>query len=75
MGAFMLVPGVVVCLLLLTIPSQAAKPGSSPSDLSGVTQNWDKKLPNEARFTILADFNNQAVRDNETGLVWERSPN
>jgi hypothetical protein len=75
MGVFMLVPGIVVSLLLLTIPSQAAKPGSSPSDLSGVTQNWDKKLPNEARFTILADFNNQAVRDNETGLVWERSPN
>jgi hypothetical protein len=45
------------------------KPGSRPADLSGVTQNWDKKLPSDARFTILADFNYQAVRDNETGLV------
>ena len=64
----------VLCLLLGTLPAQAAKPGSSPTDLSGVTQNWDTKLPNDSRFTILPDFNNQAVRDNETGLVWERSP-
>jgi hypothetical protein len=73
----MRVPGIVLCvlcLLLLTIPAQAAKQGSSPGDLSGVTQNWDKKLPAESRFTVLSDFNNQAVRDNETGLVWERSP-
>ena len=68
-----LVPS-VVCLLVLAVPAHAAKPGSSPTDLSGVTQNWDTKLPNDSRFTILPDFNNQAVRDNETGLVWERSP-
>jgi hypothetical protein len=36
--------------------------------------NWDKNLPSASRFTILHDFNNEAVRDNETGLVWERSP-
>jgi len=54
--------------------SHAVKPGTAPTDLSTVTQNWDKKLPDDARFTVLSDFNNQAVRDNETGLVWERSP-
>ena len=64
----------IVSLLLSAVPLQAAKPGSSPTDLSGVTQNWDKKLPGDSRFTVLPDFNNQAVRDNETGLVWERSP-
>ena len=50
--------------------AQAAKPESSPTDLTGVTQNWDKTLPNESQFTTLDDFNNQAVRDNETGIVW-----
>ena len=43
-------------------------------DLSGVTQNWDKKLSGPERFTVLAAFNGEAVRDNETGLVWEQSP-
>jgi hypothetical protein len=39
-----------------------------------VTKNWDKKLPNTLRFTVLMDFGGAAVRDNETGLVWEQSP-
>ena len=54
-------------------------------DLRGVTQNWDKKLPaddgspcNSSRFTCIfpdSTFpDGAAVRDNETGLVWERSP-
>lgn len=43
------------------------------TDLSGVTQNWDKKLPPASRYTVLADFNNEAVRDDETGLVWLRT--
>jgi hypothetical protein len=35
------------------------------------TQNWDKKVPNASRFTALSDFGGAAVRDEETGLVWE----
>ena len=52
----------------------AAAPPATQSDLQGVTQNWDKNLPSASRFTILKDFNNKAVRDNNTGLVWEQSP-
>jgi hypothetical protein len=37
-------------------------------------QIWDKNLPSASRFTILPEFNNEAVRDNNTGLVWERAP-
>jgi Protein of unknown function (DUF1566) len=47
---------------------------ASPIDLQSVIQNWDKKLPSASRFTLLAEFNNDGVRDNETGLVWEKSP-
>jgi hypothetical protein len=45
-----------------------------PSDsLAGLPQNWDQKLTT-GRFTVLSDFGGLAVRDNETGLVWEQSP-
>jgi hypothetical protein len=53
---------------------------STEVDLRSVTQNWDKKLDasngdpatgcNSDRFTCL--FGETVVRDNETGLVWER---
>jgi len=51
-------------------------------DHSGLPQAWDKTLPandpggacpsNSSRFTCV--MGGTAVRDNETGLVWERSP-
>jgi len=43
-------------------------------DLSGVPPNWDNALPSVQRFVVLASFNNDAIRDNNTGLVWEKSP-
>ncbi|MDF0644904.1 MAG: DUF1566 domain-containing protein [Nitrospira sp.] len=36
--------------------------------------NWDRNIPSASRFTILSEFNNEAVRDNNTGLVWHRTP-
>ena len=51
-------------------------------DLRPVTQNWDKDLPandpggpcpsSSSRFSCI--FGDAAVRDNETGLVWEQAP-
>lgn len=49
-------------------------PQSLTSDQEGQSQSWDKKLPSTSRFTVLPDFGGAAVRDNETGLVWEQSP-
>jgi hypothetical protein len=40
-------------------------------DLSGVTANWDQNLPSASRFTTVFTG---AVRDNNTGLVWEQVP-
>ena len=54
--------------------SPAVAQNSGVIDLSGVPPNWDKNLPAAQRFAVLAAFNNTAVRDNETGLVWEQSP-
>jgi Protein of unknown function (DUF1566) len=36
--------------------------------------SWDQKLPADTRFIVLANWNNEAVLDRDTGLVWERSP-
>jgi uncharacterized protein DUF1566 len=53
-------------------PAPAAPPVKDDS-LAGVTQNWDKNLPSASRFTVLANFGGAAVRDNNTGLVWEQT--
>ncbi|MEW6681836.1 MAG: DUF1566 domain-containing protein [Nitrospirota bacterium] len=43
------------------------------------TPSWDQKLQCDTtetcpRFIVLSNWNNEAVLDRETGLVWERTP-
>jgi hypothetical protein len=40
-------------------------------DLDGVTQNWDEALDKDRFVPVLGGA---AIRDNETGLVWEQAP-
>ena len=64
---------VVLILGLSTLGDFAtAAPPTDP--FAGVTQNWDRNLPITSRFTVLTDFGGAAVRDNNTGLVWEQAP-
>ena len=38
------------------------------------TPSWDQQIPAAQRFIVLANWNNQAVLDRETGLVWQTTP-
>jgi hypothetical protein len=53
-------------------------PGPTMKTLDQIRPTWSRKLPCDEtacpRFEVLADFNNEAVLDKETGLVWSISP-
>jgi hypothetical protein len=38
------------------------------------TPSWDQQLPAAQRFIVLSNWNNEAVLDRETGLIWQRTP-
>ena len=57
--------------VLMTAGAGAAPPSTIANTSS--TTGWDKNLPSASRFTVLADFGGAAVRDNNTGLVWEQT--
>jgi hypothetical protein len=42
--------------------------------VSAFTEGWDKQINAPNRFKVLAAFNNEAVLDKETGLVWQKVP-
>ena len=76
---------VVITLSLGAIALPHAAGAQSPKDqfeqiltllmsLGDVSTSWSRALPADERFVVLAAFNDEAVLDRNTGLVWERSP-
>ncbi len=47
---------------------------AAPPDKIMSNQSWDENQTGTARFTVLSAFGGAAVRDNNTGLVWEQAP-
>ena len=78
-GFFAVTGGVMVLSVGLLLTAGCGSGGDSDVqaqnagviDLSGVRH---KAMPAASRCVVLAAFDNAAVRDNEMGLVWERSP-
>jgi hypothetical protein len=44
------------------------------STIAEAAQAWDQRIEGANRFTVLKDWNSEAVLDKETGLGGERSP-
>ena len=70
---------VILGLLALGVLAGVALTTSSAPAASGVgpyfpEPAWDRKLPAAFRFLVLTNWENEAVLDRETGLVWERTP-
>ena len=69
--------GLIVWSLALAthgLGNTAAEAQAPTADQHVVKSSWDIILPAAQRFEVLAAFGSEAVKDNETGLVWEKAP-
>jgi len=63
-----------ILLGMFALNAAPAEAASGPGPYYAIP-SWDQKIdPASDRFIVLTDWNNQAVLDLETGLVWERTP-
>jgi hypothetical protein len=65
--------GRAMFVVAASAPSAEAAAQASVNGPYYATPSWDQTLPASSRFLVLANFNNQAVLDRETGLVWARA--
>ena len=66
-----------IALIALGMAGIAVSPAKAATVAAGpyyANPSWDQKLPASTRFVVLSNWNNEAVLDRETGLVWEKSP-
>ena len=71
----MLILGLAVLVGITVVTSNVHAGSASDSNRAAHSseQTWDRKLPSASRFTVLSTFEDAAVRDDETGLVWEKT--
>lgn len=63
-----------ICLLAVAAAANAnAQLSTTGNGPYYAVPSWDQKLAT-GRFVVLANWNNEAVLDRETGLVWEKVP-
>jgi hypothetical protein len=60
--------GAVIMLVVGLVAPNSARAQVLPSP------PWGEPIQAPSRFVVLASFNNEAVYDQETGLVWEQAP-
>lgn len=58
----------------LALTSVAASAQTTAAGPYYATPSWDQTMPAATRFVVLSNFNNEAVLDRETGLVWQQNP-
>jgi hypothetical protein len=65
--------GLLIAIVALFVFVPLAAAADKDGDEHPVLR-WDQQINTTSRFAVLSGFGGAAVRDNETGLVWEQSP-